>query len=482
MRLAILISASVIGLSGCASLNSLSKIEPEATIAAAQETLPQKPAWSEAASQDLPTTDWIGSFADPTLVNLVNEALEANTNVRSAAARLEAAQQRLRISKAARLPTINTSTRIARTETALPFQIQDNLSSGISADWEPDLWRRIRDQVDASEYDGQASRADYAGARLSIAGQVSQGWFDIIEARLLRELSDRDVETLERSLRLTQRRFESGLVESSDVRLARSSLANAQALKATREQQLSALTRNLEVLLRRYPSEELEAASDLPSLPPLSGAGTPGYILRKRPDLLAAESRMRAQGFQIDITRKSLLPRINLTANGDLNSTTYSDFFDVDALALRLIAGMTGPIFQGGRIRADIKQQQALLRDQLEGYAGTALNAYLEVENALDAEGRLSEREAALRVSLNEAQKAEDRLELRYIEGLATILQLNDAQSRRISAEGQLISARKERLANRVRMHVALGGGFETDLGASDYTVARNTTYGGVTP
>ena len=482
MRLAILISASVMCLSGCANLGSLSKIKPEATIAAAQEALPQKQIWDETAPQDLPTTDWIGSFSDPALVSLVNEALEANTNIRAAAQRLEAAQQRRVISRADRLPNVTTSSRVTRTESSLPFQTPNNLSSGVSAAWEADLWGRISDQVKISELNLEATNADYAGARLSIAGQVTQGWFDIIEARLLTELSDRDVETLERSLRLTQRRFEGGVVGSSDVRLARSSLADAKALKATREQRLSALTRNLEVLLRRYPSEELEAARDLPVLPPLSGAGTPGYVLRKRPDLLAAESRMKAQGYQIDIARKGLLPRLNLTANGNLSSTEFSEFFDIDSLAMQLIAGVTGPIYQGGRIRADIKQQQALLAEQLENYAGTALNAYLEVENALDAEDRLLERETALRVSLNEAQKAEDRLELRYTEGLATILQLHDAQSRRISAEGQLISARKERLANRVRMHIALGGGFESDLGPSTYAVAGINTNDGVTP
>ena len=114
--------------------------------------------------------------------------------------------------------------------------------------------------------------------------------------------------------------------------------------------------------------------------------------------------------------------------------------------------------------------------------AGEALNAYLEVENALSAEQRLLERENALRTSLEEAQKAESRLELRYTEGLATILQLLDAQSRRISAEGQLISARKERLANRVRMHIALGGGLETNLEPSTFAIASINSLGGVTP
>jgi len=128
------------------------------------------------------------------------------------------------------------------------------------------------------------------------------------------------------------------------------------------------------------------------------------------------------------------------------------------------IAGnISGPVFQGGRLKADIRQQEAEFRTELENYVDIVLQAYLEVENALNAETRLQEREQALERAVEEALKAEERLELRYTEGLATILQLLDAQTRRISAEGQLISAQKERLANRVRLHLALGGG---DIGS----------------
>jgi len=478
MRFAIFISASVISLSGCASLNAVSKIKPKPTIVAAAEVTPIAPKWAETAPEDLPTTDWVGSFSDGTLSTLVNEALEANTNVRAAAARVDAALARARILRADKLPSVNANGRVTRTESSLPFQTPTNISAGVSATWEADLWGRIKDGVESSELSAAASAADYAGARLSIAGQVAQTWFDLTEARLLTELSERDVATQERALRLTERRFEGGITGSSDVRLARSSVANSQALQASRRQVLSATARRLETLLRRYPAEEIQAAEDLPNLPTLSGAATPGYVLRKRPDLLAAERRLQSQGLQIDVARKNLLPRLDLTANGNLSATSVTDFFDIDALAMQLIANLSAPIFQGGRIKADIKQQEALLREQLETYAGTALNAYLEVENALDAEQRLQEREAALRISLNEAQQAEDRLELRYTEGLATILQLLDAQSRRLSAEGQLISARKERLANRVRMHLALGGGLETDSGFGTYQTANITPNG----
>ena len=282
--------------------------------------------------------------------------------------------------------------------------------------------------------------------------------------QLLVELSRRDIETQERALRLTQRRFEAGLTESADVRLTRTALAQAQALQSSRMQTLAALSRQIEILLTRYPASALEAATDLPELPPLTGVGAPQFILTQRPDLIAAERRLAAQGLQIDLARKALLPSLSLTSAGSANGGGFDSFFDLDALVANLASNLTAPIFQGGRLRGNIEIQEAVLKQQLQSYIGTVLNAYLDVENALDGEMRLAETEAALRIAVEEAFEAEKRLELRYTEGLVTILQLLDAQTRRLSAEGQLISARAQRLQNRVQLHVALGGGAYGDV------------------
>ena len=135
MRFTILLSASVIGLSGCASLNSLSKIKPEPTAVMAQEVTPTAPIWAEAAPEDLPTTDWVGSFSDGTLSQLVGEALEANTNIRATATRVEIAQQRAKIARADKLPIVNASASYSRTETSIPFQNPTNISAGLTGSW-----------------------------------------------------------------------------------------------------------------------------------------------------------------------------------------------------------------------------------------------------------------------------------------------------------------------------------------------------------
>jgi len=471
-RVRFFIGVSLLALSGCATLEGIkSDLNPQATqIVKNVETAPDNK-WAEPVINALPTTDWVADFLDPTLSALVAEALSVNTGIGAQQAAFEAALARMKISDADRLPSLNSSLGVRRTENANQFATdRTSVTGGLNASWEADLFGRIKDQIGSSEYSALASGADLASIRLSIAGRVVQNWFDVLESRLLTELSVRDVETQERALRLTQRRFEGGITGSSDVRLARSSVANAQALQASRRQRLAQSTRALEVLLRRYPQNALQSANDLPELPTLPDAGIPSEILQSRPDLIAADFRLAAAGLNVDVARKNLLPRLTLDGGLNDSSTSLGDFFDIDSLIANIGAGLTAPIFQGGRLRANVEQQDALLRQLLEGYAGDVLLAYSEVENALNAETFLNVRVNALQVALEEALKAEERLELRYTEGLATILQLLDAQSRRISAESQLISARSERLDNRVRLYLALGGG---DIGSVNNIVEQ---------
>ena len=454
-----------LGLSACASL-SAANFKPDAAQATAEiPAAPINPAtnmadWAEAAPDRQPSTDWVSEFNDPVLSALVAEAMAANTNVRSAAARLRAAEASAASARSGLYPSVGISSRASRNET-LDSRVPGvtGLSLGSNVSWEPDVWGRISDGANAGDLDAQASNADYAAARLSIAGLTAQTWFNLIEAEMQTDLAQRNVQTQDRALRLTKRRFDGGVSGSSDYRLARSALANAEATLALRRQNQNATARLLETLLRRYPEDALSAPEGLPSLPPLIGAGAPSEIFLRRPDLLAAERRLRSAGLRVDFAQKNLLPRLTLDGGVSTGGGSLTRLFSLEALGASLVGNLTAPVFQGGALKAEAARNEAVLDQQLESYADTVLTAYREVEDALDGEDLLRQREEALAISLEEARKAEERLELRFSEGLASILQLLDAQSRRISAEGQLISARKERLANRVRLHLALGGG-----------------------
>lgn len=469
-------------LSGCAGFNAdfgnpLDRFKPKAAIIDA--SVPNAPAenWAaETYSPDaLPSTDWVAEFNDPILSRIVDTALIANPDVRAARARFDAAEQSAIIASQGLLPNVNGTGRTSHTEYGNDgIGDTNSFSAGVNASWEADVWGRVRDTANAGELEAKASRADYAAARLAISGRAAQAWFDLIEARLQTELSERNLQTQNRALNLTERRFRSGLTTSADVRIARSSVASAEAGLASRRQAQSAASRRVEILLREYPSAQLEASNDLPALPPLPALIDPQTMLIRRPDLIAAETRMAAQGLRVDIARKNLLPKLTLSGDIGLQSGDISNFIDFDGIVANIVAGLTAPIFQAGALRAEVKRNDAVLRQQVETYVNTVLTAYLDVENALDAERRLAEREAALRVALEEARQAELRLERQYSQGLINFLPLLDAQSRAINAESALISARKERLANRVRLHLALGGGI---YGApSELSVAQIST------
>ncbi len=453
------------GLGGCAHMG-LKSIRPEATHIKLdipeppQSETPHQTRWAKTAPERLPSIDWVEDFNDPALMKIVSEALAANTDIRQAAARLKAAEAGAKSSRAGLYPSLDSSARISHTENAngrIPGR--SNFSLGPSLSWEVDLWGRIKDTAKAGDIEADIANADYAATRLSIVGAITQTWFNLIEARQQRELAARNVKTQTRALRLTKRRFDGGVSGSSDYRLARSALANAQASLAFRTQNEKAISRQLETLLRRYPEADLSGSMELPDLPPLTGVGRPKDIFLRRADILSAERRMIAQGLRIDVAKKDMLPRLRLSADGSSNGRSFTRLFNLDSLLASIAAGLTAPVFKGGALKANLVRNQAQLEQLQENYADTVLTAYREVENALDAEALLAEREQALKISLEEARKAEERLEQRFSEGLASILQLLDSQTRRNNAESQFIAARKERLANRVRLHLALGGG-----------------------
>ncbi len=464
----------------------------------------------------VPIGDWVAAFEDPQLEILIDEAVARNNSLLSAAANLEAARSGARVARSALIPSLNASPNASRnaivTDPSIAAQsggggalsgfrandLEDqfgvdadnngeldgldldgdgiaeaplpnrrlyinNFSLGAQVRWEIDLWGRLTDETKAAYRDAAASRADFESARLSLAAAVAQGWFSLIEARQQRELAERDVTARERNLSVTERRYEAGVASSLDVRLSRSALGTSRANLATRSQFEKEAARRIEVLLGRYPGAELEAVATLPVLPPLNGAGAPGDILARRPDLIAAEARMASAGLRARAARKQFLPQLTLTSNLSTSGPDLSDVIDPERLAGNIAAGLFQPIFQGGRLRANAKQARARATASLLSYAQTVLEAYEEAENAVAAEGYLALREDALKLAFEEAAFAEQLTERRYASGAASIFNLLDAQTRRISAEVQYITAQRERVANRVTLYLAIGGDFMTE-------------------
>jgi len=450
-------------LSGAIALSACATTEPGDL--SLTETAPE--AWTAVELNAPPTGDWVADFNDQILSSLISEALENNYDLAAAEARLEQAAALRRQANANRLPTLDGSVDSTTTSSVDPTgDRSDNtvFGLGLSARWEADVWGRLSDARKAAAFDEQATLADFEGARLSIAGTVSRSWFELIEARLQTDLARRDVENRERSLRFIERRYQRGLSTSLDVRLSRSALASSRAALASRIQAEEASSRALEVVLSRYPAAELRAAEALPVLEPLAGVGAPAELLARRPDLKAAEYRLESAGLRASQARKALLPSLSLSGSASTGGTDLEDILDVDDALARLVASVAQPIFRGGALRAEAVRQEAVARERLASYSRSVLGAWQEAENALEADIRLAEREAALDEAVEEAARAEELAERQYNNGLRTIFDLLDAQTRRINSESQLLAASRQRASNRVSLYLAIGGAFDAPV------------------
>ncbi|MEP0313592.1 MAG: efflux transporter outer membrane subunit [Hyphomonas sp.] len=412
-----------------------------------------------------PTGDWLSQFDDPIMENLVREALANSPTLESRAALVRAAQASIRTARSQRLPSLDAS--VSTGVTSNSFEVGSDLDRttdgiyglGLDASWEADLWNRLGRGVAAAEADLAASEADLAAAELSVAAQTAIAWINLNAALAQERVAILTYEARDRVRMLTERRFQRGLAQALDVRTARSALAGAEAEIARRRQLSGEAARRLEILLGRYPATEIEATADLPILETLVAEGNPMLLLSRRPDVASAEASIVAAGLRAEQARLAMLPALRLTGSISTSESEFADMVDPERIAARLVASLVQPLFTGGRLDAQRDAAVAQAEAAIASYAGTALTAWGEVEDAIAADTYLAQQEDAQMRALEEARLAEELAERQYTSGTITVFNLIDAQTRRLTSESQLVSARATRASNRISYHLALGGG-----------------------
>ncbi|MFQ5670174.1 MAG: efflux transporter outer membrane subunit [Acidobacteriota bacterium] len=422
---------------------------------------------------------WWTRFSDDQLDSLVSLALEANHDIQRAAARMQQAAASARIDAADLKPLVGAALDGARRQQnfigfPIPGRAQQVLRTsstryGLSLEttWEVDLWGRIRAAARAGLADFAASQADLRGVKLSIAAQTVRAWFALAEANQQVDLAEDTVARRHQSAQQVRSRFERGLRPAVDLRLALSNLADAEAEVERERRRRDAAMRQLQVLLGRYPSDSLapfRPPAGLPREPPPVPVGLPAELIGRRPDVVAAGRRLAAADQRLRWARRSLYPRLSLTGTGGTTSTELADLVDGDFRVWSLAANLMQPLFQGGRLRAGVARADAAAQEALALYAGTALQAFAEVETALAAETFLAGEEARQAESAAQLQAASDLARSRYQRGIGDYLTVLESETRELAARSALLSVRRLRLDTRVDLHLALGGGFETGL------------------
>ena len=428
------------------------------------------------APQRLFPDGWLADIDDPELTALVEEAVANNYDLQATAARLQVAQANAAMAGADAWPQVGASFGGSRqkgntSSTSLSsfglgsntYQV-NNYMLGFDLSWELDVWGKVRDGASAALADAQAAAATLQGARLSLAGQTAKAWFDAVEAELQVQLAQETYESFFDTAAVIQRRFERGVSPALDLRLARAQASAAEANLAFRLQARDIAVRNLEVLLGRYPANELELTARLPAINAPVPAGLPSELLERRPDLIVAERQLAASGKRISEARKAMLPSISLTGSYGYSSSQLGELLTGGFSVWSLAGNAVQPIFQGRKISANIERTKALAVQRLAEYGQAALDAFGEVENTLQSEAYLVKRVEALQSAAKESTGAENSAWSSYQRGLTDIITVLESQRRAFTSKSDLLATRNARLQNRINLYLALGGDFDTSV------------------
>ena len=427
-------------------------------------TLPVQAAqWQGQTGSAAVTAQWWQQFQDPVLTQLVEEAVAHNTDVRLASARVDEARALLRVQQAAELPTLEAGGAAARSDSISPVSRRPFYSGSyqeqFQASYELDVWGRLRALSQSANARLVGAQSTRDAVALSIAANTAQTY---ITLRALDERLDLARQTLvsrQHALEFARARLDSGYASKLELSQAESELhVTAQAVP---QLQLSvARTEHaLCVLLGRPPgSVQRGLKLDQLALPPLPDAGVPSELMRRRPDVAANEAQVVASDAQLAASRAQLLPSVRLSAAwGAVGSTIYfGDPFKVWSFGSSILA----PLFEGGRLRAQVDVGKSQRDEALIAYEKTVLNAFSEVEDQLSAISLIQREEAELdaqHVSTAEALRiAHDR----YGAGYATYLEELDAQRSLFGVEQQSVQSRADLLVANVNLYKALGGGW----------------------
>lgn len=423
---------------------------------------------------DAAATDWRDYFTDPQLRQLLAQALEQNRDLRIAAARVEQARAAYGIQRADLFPALGAS--LGRTRANLPASASplgvplrvDQYSAGaLVSNWELDFLGRLRDLTDAARDNYLASAEARRALTLSLIAQVANGYLGLRELDERIALAQQTIDSRRESLRIFTRRVEVGSTSRLNLTQVQTLLTQAEALGAqlrqAREQQAHALALLVGAPLQLAPAEApLDEHHMLAELAP----GLPSDLLTRRPDIVAAEYRLKAAHANIGAARAAFFPRVTLTGAYGSVSGELGNLFESGTRGWLFAPSLSVPLFEGGKLRRNLDLSKARREEAVADYEKTVQSAFRDVADALSARYWLAEQVRIAQDALA-AQSERARLsKLRFDAGSAAFLEVLDAQRDLLSAQQQLVQVRRALLSSRVSLYAALGGGTRvpTDL------------------
>lgn len=408
---------------------------------------------------------WWDVFKDPALQALIGDALKNNTDLQVAAARIEQARELVGVARSQALPQVNYDAHGGIQKK--PGDDQDiggSYSSAVgllNAAWEFDIWGRIRRATEAARANMYQQEEIRRGIMLTLVSDVASGYFRLLQLDRELAIATESQSTFAKTHELFSLRFQAGRDSRLPVERAKASLDESTAQVADLKRQISQQENALSVLTGGYPGPIPRGMGlTAQAMPPQTPVGLTTDLLRRRPDIRAAEQAMISANAQIGEAIANFYPRIGLSALAGLIGIAGAGPLDGTSGFWRGGLNLAGPIFTGGRLESEYRNRQAYWDETVANYRQTILTAFRETSDALVAEQRLAEQRAALETKVAASRQSIDLALQRYHGGRASYFEVIEAQQQLFPAEDQLAKVQQAQLVAVVSLYKALGGGW----------------------
>lgn len=441
-----------------------------------QNELP--PSWSEAPSAPLPLAqpdaEWWRRFDDPLLTDLVERALAANPDLRIARARLRAARAASAQAESLLWPSVGVYGSATRTSDG-GQDAASRYGAGFDAAWEIDLFGGLRRGAEAAEADASASAATLAQTRVSLAAEVARDYVQLRAYQLRIAITQANLDNQTQTLQIAEWRAQAGLVGQLDVEQARSNREQTRAQLPALQDAATQTVNALAVLLNVAPATlapEL-AAGPAPTIPSAAAqplAGIPADLLRRRPDIVAAERSLAAATARIGVAEAALYPSLSLSGTLGLQGAALSALSGGAAATRLIAASLAAPIFDAGRLRQQVAIRSAEQEQALAAYEAALFGALRDVENARASLANGRARGEALAAAVQAARNAALLASFRYRSGLVDFQTVLDTERSVRTLEDSQATAQADSVIALVQLYKALGGGWSADASVAAAT------------
>ncbi|GAB3373358.1 efflux transporter outer membrane subunit [Spongiibacter taiwanensis] len=405
---------------------------------------------------------WWQAFNDPMLDNLIRQAMSANQTLAQAEARYRAARAQVRGARSDYFPQLDGS--VAGTRSGGDnTDLQERYRAGLSLSWAPDVWGRVRRQVESQQASLEGSAADLVAAQLNIQLAVAQSYIRLRAFDLQRQILEQTLVTYDRSYELTNNQYKAGIAPRSDVIQAQTQRQSLLADMTDLKNQRALEENSIAVLLGKAPVNfSLVQGEPLPFVPAIPEQ-LPSTLIARRPDVVAAERQLAAANAQIGVAKTAWLPSFSISASQGVEAAQFSRLFDAPSMVWSVGPSLAQTLFDGGARRADLESAKAQYDEQLANYRQTVLDGLAEVESALASISLLAEKGVQQQTLVELAEENERIVNNRYKAGIVSYLEVATAQNLTLNAKRAQLNNSADRLQAALQLAAVIGGGWQLD-------------------